>query len=132
MSVSMDKSTVHRVVHCMQSFSVSVSNYYRASRVVDYGLPLDADWFRRLFRCRACRVVDYALSLDADWFRRLFRYRASRDNDYGLLLDARLFLVATHSVDVAAAVRVSSLWPKQLPDASACAFWGALSSSSRL
>jgi hypothetical protein len=33
---------------------------------------------------------------------------------------------------LAAAVCVFSLWPKQLPDASACAFWGALSSSSRL
>ena len=87
---------------------------------------------RRALLGRASRVVDYALPLDADWFRRLFRYRESRDVDYGLLLDARLFLVATHSVFVAAAVRVSSLWPKQLPHASACAFWGALSSSSRL
>ena len=99
----------------------------RASRDDDYGLSLDADWFRRLFRYRESRDVDYGLPLDADWFRRLFRYRASRDVVCCFLLDARLFVVATHSVFVAAAVHVSSLWPKQLP-----AFWGALSSSSRL
>ena len=41
-----------------------------ASGIVDYAHPLDADWFRRLFRYRASRVVDYALPIDADWFLR--------------------------------------------------------------